>query len=339
MIRKKILSILVLSLCVTAAAAVADAQGRYANVYTRIDVDNFIRNLENSSDAFSRDFKSRGGTSSNERRIVDRFENAVDRLRSRFNSSNSWWTSRNDVQGMMTQARQVNIMMNNERFARPLERQWRDLRRDINKLADTYELPDLGGQNGGGGYPGYPTYPGGGGNVPSWATGTFYGTDRRTGDRVMLMIQRNGSVTISVNGGPATYASLNGTTLTNGPYVSRISRRNNGLRTTDVNNGYYIDYYTSDTGGGLPAPGQGNVPNWAVGRFYGTNPQTGGTIELTVQRNGTVTIVMDQGSPIYASMNQTTLTNGPYVSRVTRLNNGIRTTDVSSGNIIDYYRR
>jgi hypothetical protein len=149
-------------------------------------------------------------------------------------------------------------------------------------------------------------------------------------------------VTISVDGGSPVYASLNGTTLTNGPYVSRISRRNNGIRTTDVNNGDYIDYLRGTPGAGGIEPiggGQGNVPSWALGTFSAVNPENGGRMRLTVQANGSVTIQMDGGSVTYASMNGTTLTNGPYVSRVTRINNGIRTTDVNNGNYIDYFRR
>lgn len=336
--KRKVLSILMFSVCVAAAASAVQAQGRYANVYSRADVDNFIRSLENSSDVFSRDFKNFGGTTSNERRLVDRFENAVDQLRNRFNSNNSWWASRTNVQGIMTEARQVNVMMNNARYARPLEQQWRNLRRDINKLADTYDLPDLAGQGGGGGGGWVPP---GGGNVPSWATGTFYGRDPRTGSGLSMTIARNGSVTISVDGASPVYASLNGTTLTNGPYVSRIARRGNGIRTTDINSRDYIDYSRSPGGGGGPGPGpgQGNVPNWAIGTFTGTNPQSGGSIRMTVQNNGSVLIQLDGGSVTYASMNGTTLTNGPYVSRVTRLSNGIRTTDVNNGNYIDYYRR
>src|SRR5687768_12692462 len=156
--KRKILSTLVVSVCILAGVTAAMAQGRYGNIYSRNDVSGFIQSLENSSDVFSRDFRSAGGTSTSERRIVTRFENAVDRLRRNFNSGNNWWNSRNDVQGIMAEAHQVNSMMNNERFARRLEQQWRALRRDINKLADTYELPELqgggfgGGMGGGGGY-------------------------------------------------------------------------------------------------------------------------------------------------------------------------------------------
>jgi hypothetical protein len=338
MIKKKILSIGVLALCIAAMAVATFAQGRYANVYSRADVDNFIRNLENSSDIFSRDFKNQSGTSSAERRNVDRFENAVDRLRNRFNSNNNWWQSRNEVQNMMGEARSVNVMMNNERFARPLERQWRDLRRDINKLADTYELQELAGGNNGGGWPGGG---GGGGNVPSWARGIFYGRNPQTGGTIMLNIRNNGSVEISFDGAAPTYATINGTRMTNGPYVSRLSRITNGIRTTDVTNGSYIDYYRNQPSGPIvPLPGPiSRPPSWAQGTFYGRNPQTGGTITLIVQSNGNVTISFDGGVPVYASMNGTQLTNGPYVSNVTRIRNGIRTTDVSNGSYIDYYRR
>lgn len=369
MIKTKLISALAMSFCIVALASAGMAQGRYANVYSRGDIDNFIQSLENSSDVFSRDFRSAGGTTSGERRTVDRFENAVDRLRQRFNSSNnsnSWWSNRNEVQGIMTEARQVNVMMNNARYVRQLERQWRDLRRDINKLADTYELPGLGGQGGGygnqgGGYGnqggGYGNqgggYPVAGGNVPSWAAGTFYGRDPQTGSMVTLTIARNGSVAVSVDGNQPTYASLNGTTLSNGPYVSRITRRNNGIRTTDVNDSRtYIDYSRNANGVGGSNPnggdgwnpggggGQGNIPTWAVGTFYGSDSATGSSVQLTIGRDGSVSISVDGAQPTFASINGTTLSNGPYVSRVTRTNNGIRTIDVNdSSRYIDYRRR
>jgi hypothetical protein len=147
---------------------------------------------------------------------------------------------------------------------------------------------------------------------------------------------------ISFDGGPANYARMDRTTLYNGQYTSRVARINNGIRTTDVSNGSYIDYYRTPNGGGgggyIP-PGGGNVPNWALGTFQARNPQSGGTIVMTIERNGSVTIVFDNGSPTYASMNGTTLTNGQYVSRISQIRNGIRTTDVNNGSYIDYHRR
>jgi hypothetical protein len=327
------------------SAEASNAQGRYVNRYSKRDVSNIITRMETSSDEFRRDFaramnnSNLNGTPQEDRfnNIVLDFENSVDRLRREFDRNNTWWNTRNDVQNMIRDASPVNSMMNTLPFRRNIERQWNTLRSNINTVADTYDLPGLNGggwQGGGGGWNGGG---GGAGNVPSWAVGTFYGRNPETGGSITLYVQRNGNVTISLDGGEPVYASMNRTTLTNGPYVSRVSRLNNGIRTTDVNNGNYIDYYKTPVGGG--GGGGGEVPNWATGTFYGRNPETGGTIALSIRRNGEVTISLDGGAPVYASMNGTTLTNGPYVSRVTRLNNGIRTTDVNNGNYIDYYRR
>lgn len=331
------------------AADVTNAQGRYANRYSKRDVSGIINRMETSSNRFRVDFdramdrSNLNGTPQEDRfnNIVRDFENSVDRLRRQFDRNDSWWESRNEVQNMLQDARPVNTMMTTLPFRRNIENQWNALRNNVNTVADTYDLPGLngGGWNGGGGDGGW-NGGGGQGNVPSWATGTFYGRNPETGGTITLNVQRNGSVTISFDGNAPVYASMNRTTLTNGQYVSRVTRLNNGIRTTDVRNGSYIDYYTTPVGGGNGGGGQGNVPNWATGTFYGRNPETGGTITLYVQRNGSVTINFGgNGSTVYASMNGTTLTNGQYVSRVTRLNNGIRTTDVNNGSYIDYYRR
>jgi len=182
---------------------------------------------------------------------------------------------------------------------------------------------------------------GGQGNVPNWAVGTFYGRNPETGGVITLNISSNGSVNISFDGNTPGYASMNGTTLTNGQYVSRVSQISNGIRTTDVNNRSYIDYFrTPPAGNSGYNPqyngGQGNVPNWAVGTFYGRNPENGGTISLSIHNDGSVTIGFDGQNAVYASMNGTTLTNGQYVSRVSKISNGIRTTDVNNGSYIDY---
>lgn len=333
--------------CAVAGASVVLGQGRYRNVYSRGDVDGFIRNLESSSDVFARDFKNAGGTSTNERRTVDRFESAVDRLRSRFNNNNSWWASRNEVQNMMGEARSVNVMMNNERFQRNLESQWRNLRRDINKLADTYELPELTGGNWGGGGGGFPGggFPGGGGNVPNWAVGTFYGRNPNSGGTITMTVMGNGNVTIDFGGGGyPTYASLNNRTLRVGSTTSRITRLNNGIRTTRTDNGEVIDYYRDYAGGGggggypYPDTGAGRPPTWAVGTFYGSNPMSGGRITLVIGADGNVEVRFDNGAPSWATLNGTLFVYQGTQSRISRINNGIRTTRLDNGEVIDYYR-
>jgi hypothetical protein len=333
------LSAAFMTVVVLTASSTVDAQGRFVNQYSRADVDNIIRRMEENSDEFRTDFRSElnnSGLNSSTRNRYNGYvaasENAIDQLRRNFDRNNSWWESRSQVRNVVSASQNVNNMMRSLPFRRQIERQWNQLRNQINRVADTYDLPGLDGggwQGGGGGGGG-----GGAGNVPNWAVGTFYGRNPQSGGTITLSVQRNGAVSILFDGGEPIQAFMNRTTLTNGPYVSRVTRLNNGIRTTDVSNGSYIDYFTTPVGGG-----GGNIPNWAVGTFYGRNPQTGGTIALTVQRNGNVTISFDGGAPVYASMNGTTLTNGQYVSRVTRTNNGIRTTDVTNGSYIDYRRR
>jgi hypothetical protein len=227
-------------------------------------------------------------------------------------------------------------MMNSISFRRNIERQWTAMRNDLNRLADTFDLPGLAG----GGWTGErPTGPRG--NIPNWARGTFYGRNPQTGGSIAMTIDRSGDVSISFDGGAPIYASMNGTTLRNGQYTSRVSRITNGIRTTDVENGSYIDYFTTPNyGGGYypPPSGGGNVPSWAVGTFQARNPENGGNITMTIDANGSVTLSYDNGAPSYASLNGTTLRNGPYTSRISQTRNGIRTTDVNNGNYIDYTR-
>lgn len=343
------------------AVSQVTAQGRYANQYSRNDVNNIISRLEDSSNSFRTDFRNEmdrspiNGSPQEDRynQIVANYENSLDRLRRRFDRGDTWWQSRNEVQTVLNNAQQVNDMMNSIQFRRNLERQWNRMRNDLNKLADTYDMPGLngggwnggsnnGGWNGGGNNGG--GYPGGQGNVPNWAQGTFYGRNPETGGTIAMTVNRNGNVSISFDGNQPIYASMNRTTLTNGQYVSRVSQINNGIRTTDVRNGSYIDYFRTPINGGgnwggNQGGGQGNVPNWAEGTFVARNPETGGTIAMTIQRDGSVMITFDGSNTVYASLNGTTLTNGQYVSRLTRINNGIRTTDVNNGSYIDYYRR
>jgi hypothetical protein len=360
--KRNILATLIILVLGAVGATVISAQGRYVNTYSRSQVDNFVRQLESSSNLFRDDFRreiNNSGLNNSTRRTyngyVDQFENAVDRLRVRFNSNDSWWESRNEVRTLISNSQNLNTAMNNAAFQRRLERQWTRLRDTVNKLADTYDLPGLngggwnGGNNGGwnSGNGGRWNGTGVGGNVPSWAIGTFYARNPQTGGRIEMNVERNGQVTLLYDNSEPVYATMNGTTLNNPPYRSRVTRIDNGIRTTG-RNGDTIDYYRNldgpgwnggNNGGGWNNGNTGgNVPSWAVGTFYATNPQNGGTIQMTVEPNGTVTLMYDYSQPVYATMNGTTLTNGPYQSRVTRISNGIRTTG-KNGDSIDYLRR
>jgi len=350
MFKRKIAPIIVVALCFAAATSAALAQGRYANVYSRGDIDGFIRNLETSSDAFSRDFKNTGGISSTERRTVDRFENAVDRLRARFNGiSNNWWQSRTEVQGIMTAAQQVNVMMNNERYGRPLESQWRNLRRDVNKLADTYELQGLPGGNGNGnGYPGGGSYPGTGGGggqsrPPSWAVGTWYwqqGPDRQ------FSIDANGRVT-EYTGGRTNYGTFNRSSIFLNGNQSSITRTASGIRTYNTATGETSDYsrsayggggYPNDGGGVYPPVGGGGggnmsrPPSWALGTWTWVQGQGR---QFTIEANGRV-VEYTGGQTNYGSYYNGVMSLNGSTSTVTRTRNGIRTYNQSTGETSDY---
>jgi hypothetical protein len=332
MIIRKIASILAISVFVLAASSVIFGQGRYSNVYSRTDVDNFIRSLETSSDVFSRDFKNTSGTTSNERRIVDRFENAVDRVRRRFNSNDSWWQSRNEVQSMMGEARQVNVMMNNDRFARRLERQWRDLRRDINKLADTYDLPDLSGGlpgGGGGGFPG-----GGATRPPSWAVGTWYWVQ---GPNRVFSIDANGVVTENAGGFVNTGYYRGGSIYLNGNQ-STVTRTSSGIRTYNMSTGETSDYTRSGSGPGWGGGGGGNMsrpPSWARGTWIW---QQGYGRQFTVEANGRV-VENIAGRISYGTWYNGIITLNGNPSTVTRTRTGIRTVNQTTGEVSDYRRQ
>jgi hypothetical protein len=353
MIRRKLISTIAISVFLVTAASAVMAQGRYGNVYSRTDVDTFIQSLEASSDAFSRDFNSFGGASANERRIVERFENAVDRLRRQFNGNNSWWASRSQVQGIMTAARQVNVMMNSDRYARQLERQWRQLRRDINALARAYELQGIGGGGNGGGNwdDGGIDGPVGGGPIgqasrpPNWAIGTWHWTN---GPR-SFSIDANGIVTENA-GGYVNQGTYNrGSIYLNG-IRSTVTRTRNGIRTHNTANGEISDYTRSayggggvyDDGGGYNNDGGWNnggsamtrPPNWALGTWRWVQ---GYGREFTIEASGRV-VENIQGRISYGTYNNGVITLNGNPSTVTRTRDGIRTYNQSTGETSDYVR-
>lgn len=332
-----ILATFSLALIALVLPTISNAQGRYTGRYSKRDVSNIITKLERSSDDFSSEFdrqmdnSSINGTDQEDRLndIVADYEDSLDRLRREFDNNDTWWESRNNVQDVIGEARQVNQMMNNLSFARKLESRWKNMRRDLNKLADTYDLPLLDGSGGGNTDSG---------NVPSWAVGTFYGRNPQNGGQIIMTINANGSVSISFDNSSFNNATMNGTRLFNNGSEAKVTRIQNGIRTTSVTDGAYIDYYrdSNSTGGGNNNTGGGNVPNWAIGTFSARNPQSGGTITLTISKDGNVVINMD-GNTSYATMRGNRFFNAGEEAKVTRLNNGIRTTSVTDGAYIDYY--
>lgn len=345
-----LLSVLCLMTMTFVFSSVADAQGqgRYANRYSKRDVSQIINKLERSSNTFRTEFdrsmdrSNLNGTEAENRfnRIVEDYENSLDRLRSDFDRGDSWWESRNNVEGVMREARPVNVMMTSLPFRQRLEAQWSRMRSDLNSLADTYDLPGLngGGWNGGGG----DDFPGGGGqqgNVPNWAVGTFYG--RSGNDQITLVINRNGRVTADISGVVANGTMYRNTMNIDGG-TARITRLNNGIRAVRTDNGLQIDYLKTNSGwnpggGGFPGGGgqQGDVPNWAIGTFYGQNQ--GQPITLTISSNGRVIANVD-GRATYGTIYRDTITLDGATVQISRLNNGISAVRNDNGLRIDYSR-
>ena len=177
-----------------------------------------------------------------------------------------------------------------------------------------------------------------GGNVPNWAIGTFYSRNPQTGGNITLSISSNGSVVINSDGSTS-YARMNGDRLNNDGIIARVTKINNGIRTTRIDNGERIDYYKNNNNDNNDNNnGGGNIPSWAIGTFYSRNPQTGGTITLTINEDGSVVIDSD-GNRSYATMKGDRLNNGGIEAKVTKVNNGIRTTRTDNGERIDYRRQ
>ena len=353
--KKNLLRSLILGAFIGAAAMIlpsditAQGQLRYQNRYSKADVSRIISKLENSSDTFRRDFdramdnSNLNGTNAEDRynNNVRDYENSLDRLRREFDRNNSWWETRNDVSNVIREAQTVNNMMNSISFRRNLERQWNNMRNDINTLADTYDLPGLngGGWNGGGNWGGG-NNGGWGGNVsnpPSWAEGTFFGT-APDGSQIELTIDRGGYVTAVIGGNTSRGTYYRGSLYIGGA-SSVVTKWGNGIRTTRTDNREVINYSRNSwgNGGGGNWGGGARPSSWAIGSFNARNPTNGGMIYLTITQDGQVTVNMD-GNMSYGTMNGNTLTLNGVSSTVTRNGNGIRTTRNDNGERITYRR-
>jgi hypothetical protein len=365
---KRVFSALVAALSFIAVASVlstaAWSQGRYANTYSKQQVSTIIANLEQSSNRFTLDFNREMDRSSyNGTRDEDRFNanvrdyaSSLDRLRRQFDRNNSWWASRQDVQEVLNRAQTVNTMMNAISFRRNLERQWNRMRDDLNKLADTFDMPGLEG----GGYTGGPYNRGNGdgrynpGNgegryngqmsrPPSWALGTFYSTN---GSNIMMTISPNGQVSV-VNNGSTYYGGFYRNNIVLNGDTSDISQTRNGIRTYNRNTGETTNYTRTEGrynggyngNGGVVGGGIGDrvsaPPSWAVGTFYSTSdPQ----VTMTIGSDGRINLFTN-GQSYYGTYYQGSMTLNGDTSTITQTRNGIRTYNQNTGQTTDYRRR
>lgn len=355
MIRQQILRNLMAGLfllgMVGVLAVAASAQGRYSNVYSKSTVKGYIDRLERSSNTFRRDFdrymdrSELNGTETEDRynQLVKDYEDALDRLRSRFNGFQTWWESRSNVQEMLNRAQPVNAMIVNLPFSRNIESQWRAMRSDINVVADTYDLPGLagGGWNGGGGWGGGGVGPGPGDwggpttNPPSWAVGTWI---MLNSSNSILTINSNGGVTFDFGAGQITYGRYYQGTVYIGGARGTISRIGNNLRFYNQSTGAFTDYSRSGIGGG----GGGNdwdgpmsqPPSWAQGTWYAMDQSRN---SMTINRNGQITFIVNDRTT-YGRYYQGAVYFAGARATISRSGNNMRFYDQSSGRTTEYSR-
>ena len=147
------LFVVIAALAATVLSPVAaDAQGRArGRVYAKPDVERIIRRVEDQSGIFRKAMdrqldRSRLNGTRREDRInaeVKQYDRAVDDLRSEFRRRDSWMETRSNVDRVLRQASDVNRIMRETGFAANIEGDWNNLRRELNTLADVYNLKPL----------------------------------------------------------------------------------------------------------------------------------------------------------------------------------------------------
>src|SRR4030095_9359304 len=124
---------LAISLAIVTRGALDAAKGQtQPRVYSKTDVEGLIRDVEDSSKDFQRDFDTWLDRSSlNGQQREDRYNkqvksltSALTSLRSNFHRRNDWWLSRSDMQRVLNAATLVNTAMSDREVRGSLNRQW-----------------------------------------------------------------------------------------------------------------------------------------------------------------------------------------------------------------------
>jgi hypothetical protein len=134
-------------------ADVNNAQPRKARgrVYTKADVGQVIKNLEERVDVFinqfdkSLDHSKLNGTKreDNVNESARRLESATDELRREFDRHDTWQENRNEVQKCLSAARDVNKTMRSRKLGAATETNWTAVRFELNTLAKIYNLSEI----------------------------------------------------------------------------------------------------------------------------------------------------------------------------------------------------
>src|SRR5687767_11943617 len=172
---------LAISLSVFTLGATDTASGQpRVRTYSKSDIERLIRDVEESSREFQRDFDTwldRSPIDGQQRedrynRQVQNLTSSLSTLRSNFDSRNDWWAARSDMQRVLNAATRVNSAIGNREVRGGLNRQWNGLRRNIDRLAVAFNLPAVG-TNFSGSYRDYSQL--GGNQRPCSTIGTYRG--------------------------------------------------------------------------------------------------------------------------------------------------------------------
>jgi hypothetical protein len=172
--------------------------------------------------------------------------------------------------------------------------------------------------------------------IPRWLVGSWNGRSPSNRRRVSLTVGSDGGVSAVYDNGSRDEGRYdNGQIRFNNSTEWDVSRVDEGMRAAA---GTRSEVFRSGTGGGYDDDDDGGrVPRWARGTFRGTTDS--GESELIIRADGTATarsITKGVSFPGTYSNGRLSFEWGTY--EVTRVQDGIRTTDVKNRNSTDYRR-
>lgn len=117
----------------------ADVERVIARVETRTD--NFVDNFDESLDNSNLDGTEREDDLMDKARAL---ESATDELRREFDRSDTWIENKAEVRSCLNIASDINRTMKNRKMGAVTEKNWANVRYELNTLAKIYKLPVVG---------------------------------------------------------------------------------------------------------------------------------------------------------------------------------------------------
>ncbi len=144
----------VMTVLVMAEAGSAQTGPRRARgkVYTKAEVGNVIKRVETRVDNFVNNFDTaldNSGLNGSDReddlnRRAKDLEKATDELSREFSKRDAWIENKDQVRKCLNIATDINVAMKNRRFDAKTEKNWANVKYELNTLAKIYNLPQVG---------------------------------------------------------------------------------------------------------------------------------------------------------------------------------------------------